>query len=473
MQLKSKRIAGALSVMTASLLAGAGAQAQIDDKPIETSPSVISPQTPNRVSEFDDDTYTDEGLIRIDGAVLVYQEDGGRVRAIEPVVGVTYNFEDKSSLSLKLTADILTGASPFGATPWQETQTLVNPPSTGSSGGGEGEGDDDNDDDSGSGNGDTVTTSDVPANELPIADGFNDKRYAVDVAYTTPWGDDKTARISGGVSLERDYKSFYGNVGFTREFNQKNTTLSASANIEYDISKQRGGHPTPLSLADGTLSGRNKHKTVVGGLIGISQVMNRRWLTQLNYNISSSSGYQTDPYRQISVVDPTTGGPVRYLYESRPDSRLRQSVYFGNKVAVGSAVTDASVRLYHDDWGIDSLTLNLATRIPLSKQFYIKPGVRYYTQSAADFFNYFLLDNQPLPEFSSPDSRLDKFDAITGSLMVGYKTSRTGELYARVSRYEPSAKSSTANAPGYLANRDLFAGTPSTSMVIGYTYAFK
>ena len=472
MQLKPKkpatRIAGALSVMTASLLAGTGVQAQTYDEPITTTPAVSSSRTATEVSELDDDTYTDEGLIRIDGAVLVYQEDDGRVQAIEPVVGVTYNFEDKSSLSLKLTADILTGASPYGATPWSQTQTLVNPPSTGASGGGGEGGDDDNSRGSAE-----VTTSDVAPNVLPLADGFNDKRYAVDVGYSTPWGEDSTASIGGGVSLERDYKSFYGNVGYSHEFNQKNTTFSAAANIEYDISFQRSGHPTPLSLADGTLSGRNKHKTVVGGLVGISQVMSRHWLAQLNYNISTSSGYQTDPYRQISVVDPTTGGPFRYLYESRPDSRLRQSVYFGNKIALGSAVTDASVRLYHDDWGIDSLTLNLAERIPLSKRFYVKPGIRYYTQSAADFFNYFLLDSQALPEFSSPDSRLDKFDAFTGSLMVGYKTSRTGELYARVSRYEPSAKSSTANAPGYLANRDLFSGTSSTSVIIGYTYAFK
>lgn len=459
MQLESKKkkgIASALSLITAGLFAATGAHAQVKDEPITTNQQTAS-QSVQSGTDFNDDTYTDAGLIRVDAAVLVYQEDGGRVRAIEPVFGVTYNFEDESSLSLKFTADVLTGASPYGATPWQDTQTLFNPPSTGASGAVV-----------------EISTTDVPPDVLPIAIGFNDKRYAVDASYKTPWGDGNTVGINLGISKETDYKSFYGGVNFSHEFNQKNTTLSVSANVEYDISSPRGGHPVPLSISDGiSFILDDETKTVIGGLIGISQVMNRRWLAQLNYNISTSTGYQTDPYRVISVVDPVTGGPVRYLNEARPSSRLRQSVYFGNKIAVGSTVTDISARAYHDDWGINSVTLNLATKIPVTNRFYVKPGVRYYAQSQADFFNDFLIDGQALPQFTSPDARLDKFSALTGSLMAGYKTSRTGEIYARISRYEPSGKTNTANAPGYLSGRDLFSGTASTSMVIGYTYAFK
>ncbi|PHQ60320.1 MAG: hypothetical protein COC03_02815 [Robiginitomaculum sp.] len=452
---KSNRIASTLGILTASLLATAGANAQVSGEPIKKG-SMQATQPIQTGTDFDDNTYTDEGLIRIDAAVLVYQEDGGRVRAIEPVLGVTYNFEDQSSLSLKFTADILTGASPYGATLAQGVQTLVNPPSTGASG-----------------SAGTISTTDVPAEVLPIATGFNDQRYAVDASYVTPWGEGNTVSISAGVSKETDYKSFYGGVGLSRELNQKNTTLSASANMEYNVSSPPGGHPRPLTVAGGRFSLENDKKTVIGGLIGVSQVMNRRWLAQLNYNISTSSGYQTDPYRVISVVDSVTGDPVRYLNEARPESRLRQSIYFGNKVALGSTVTDASVRLYHDDWGINSLTLNLAVRTPVTNRFYLKPGIRYYSQSSADFFNYYLVDGQALHKYASPDARLDKFSALTGSLMVGYKTSKTGEIYARVSRYEPSSKTNTSNAPGYLSGRDLFSGTASTSMIIGYTYAFK
>ena len=454
---KNKRIAGTLGLVTASLFAHMGVHAQTpaqdNDAPIANPQPISEPKT----SEFDDDTYTDTGLIRIDGAVLVYQEDDGRVQAIEPVLGVTFNFDDESSLSLKLTADILTGASPYGATPWSQTQTLIDPPATGAS----------------SVDKNTVTSTDVPPDVLPLATGFNDKRYAVDVGYTSPWGGDDTLSISAGISTETDYQSYYGNVGYSHEFNKKNTTFTASANFEYDISSPSGGHPRPLTVANGVLQQEDESKTVIGGLVGISQIVNRRWLAELNYNISTSSGYQTDPYRIISVVDANTGGPLRYLYESRPESRLRQSLYFGNKIALGGTVTDASARAYHDDWGIDSITLNLATRIPLSKRLYVKPGVRYYNQTSADFFNAYLLGGQAFPEFASSDSRLDKFSALTGSLMLGFRTSRTGEIYGRFSRYTPSGKTDTSSAPGYLSGRDLFSGTSSTSLIIGYSYAFK
>jgi hypothetical protein len=78
---------------------------------------------------------------------------------------------------------------------------------------------------------------------------------------------------------------------------------------------------------------------------GVTQVVNRYWLTQLNYSIGSTDGYQTDPYRIISAVDPVTGGPVEYRYESRPKSRLRQSVFWGNKIALGPTVLDLSARI--------------------------------------------------------------------------------------------------------------------------------
>ena len=480
MQLKSKnrrKLAGVLGAMTASLLAG-GVQSQAqtqtvadNDAPIQTSSTQVGYDSgPMDSGAVDADTYTDEGLTRLDGAVLVYQEDGGRVQAIEPVLGVTFNGNDGAALSMHFTADVLTGASPFGATPWSGTQTFIAGVKTGDEG---------KTGSSGkavvtpSGNGVSVVSTDVSPDTLPLATGFNDKRYALDIGYSVPWSKGSVASIGAGGSFEKDYTALYGNLGYTHDFNQKNTTLAVSANVEFDTSKPGIGLPTPFSVMSGALKNGSRNKTTIGGLVGITQTMTPNWLAQLNYTVSHSSGYQTDPYRIISVVNHTTGGPVKYLYESRPESRTRQSVYFGNKIALGDLVTDLSVRGYHDNWGIDSLTLKASEYIPLGRSFYIEPGIRYYTQSAADFFHYFLLDNAALPDFASPDSRLDKFSAVTPSLMVGYKIGRTGEIYARYSHYKPTGKNQQASAPGYLAGRDLFSGATSNSFIVGYSYAFK
>ncbi len=478
MQLKHKsqgRLAGVLGAMTASLLAaGAGAQTGGEDTPIKTNPPVqAQDQGASQAYEsgpVDRETYSDEGLTRLDGAVLVYQEDGGRVQAIEPVLGVTFNGRDGEALSLHFTADVLTGASPFGATPWRDSQTFVagvkagDEGSTGASG---------NTVTTPGNNGINIATTTVEPDTLPLAGGFHDNRYVLDIAYSVPWGKDSLVSIGGGGSFETDYTAIYGNVGYSHDFNQKNTTFSVSGNFEFDTSKPGIGNPTPFSEMSADLKNGNRSKTTIGGLVGVTQVMSRNWLAQINATISYSSGYQTDPYRIISVVDHISGGPTRYLYESRPEKRTRTSMYFGNKISHGDLVTSLSIRGYHDDWGINSITLKASEYIPLGRDIYIEPGIRYYSQSAADFFRYYLLDNQALPEFASPDSRLDKFSAITPSLMVGYKIGKTGEIYARFSHYKPTGKNNQVNAPGYLAGRDLFSGATSNSFIVGYSYAFR
>ena len=59
-----------------------------------------------------------------------------------------------------------------------------------------------------------------------------------------------------------------------------------------------------------------------------------RTIGQLNYSFSTSSGYLTDPYKLLSVVDPVSGEPVPgsgelalYRFESRPDERTKHSIY--------------------------------------------------------------------------------------------------------------------------------------------------
>jgi hypothetical protein len=67
---------------------------------------------------------------------------------------------------------------------------------------------------------------------------------------------------------------------------------------------------------------------VAGVLVGVTQVMSRNWVAQLNYAYDRSQGYLTDPYRILSGVD-GSGSVTGYRYESRPDTRVRQSLYWG------------------------------------------------------------------------------------------------------------------------------------------------
>ncbi len=450
---RPRRISLALGLLTANLLSATAALAAEGDTP----PS---------------DVANELGMTRIDAAVLFYQEAGGRVKATEPVISGTLNATNGDILTAKFTSDILTGATPNGAAPWSGTQTFTTPAHspgktvsvTGSSG-----------------NSTLVTIPGTgviarqytaAAHALPVDSGFKDQRFAGDIGYSTLW--DPDTRLSGGLSAstERDYSAYTVNAGISRDLNHKNTTVSLGLNFEYDLSKPFFGTPSPLTVMSADAKGGNAQKTVMGLVAGVTQVLNRYWLTQLSYSIGESAGYQTDPYRILSVVDPVTGGPLKYLYESRPRNRLRQSLYWGNKIALGPTYVDASARVYQDSWGVKSVTAALADRIPLGSWLYVEPQARYYQQTAANFFTNYLVSGQALPSFASSDSRLSDFHAITYGGKVGLKFTPTSELYVQGEHYKQSGNNHPAGAIGDLATENLFSGVSATSVIVGFTFGF-
>lgn len=468
------RIAQALGLLTANLLAATCAQAQALSPAADAPPDAAAPRV-----GVNDDTESDVGLTRLDSAVLFYQESGGRVKATEPVFSVTMNGTSGAILTGRVTIDTLTGATPNGAAPWSQPQTFVTPAHapgttttvTGASGGSTlvtipGTG--------------TVARQYVtPANTLPVDAGFRDQRTAVDLGYSTPVWDGGRLSFGGSASTERDYRSFSGNAGLSQDFNQHNTTVSVAVEYEHDTSHPFFGTPTPFTVMSAELKGPDQTKSVTSMVLGVTQVVNRYWLAQLNYTVGSSNGYQTDPYRVLSVVDPVSGAPSQYLYENRPGSRLRQSIYFGNKLALGPTVTDASVRFYHDSWGIDSVTTEISERVPVVSWLYVQPLARYYNQTAANFFRDYLIAGQALPAFASSDSRLGKFQAVTYGLKIGVPIAAhsefdipSSEVYLQVQNYKQTGPSQPGGVVPGLAHENFFSGVQALSVFVGWTAAF-
>ena len=463
------RISAALGLLSANLLSATTAHAQSAN-----SGPVLAPAEANRAApDAVDDSASDLGLTRIDSAVLFYQESGGRVRATEPVISAALNDDDGDVLSVKLTSDIVTGATPNGAAPWSQPQTFTTPthaPGATATV------------TSASGNSRIVTLPGsgtvarqytTAANTLPVDTGFKDTRYAIDIGYLQALTPD--LRLSGAVaaSRERDYSSYSGVLGYAEDFNQKRTTASLGLSFEYDQSRPVFGTPTAFAIMSASPKGANKSKTVVGLVAGVTEVVNRYWLAQLNYSVGTTNGYQNDPYRIISVVDPATGAPLQYIYEGRPDNRLRQSLYFGNKLALGPTFADISVRGYHDSWGINSVTVDVSERVPITRHIYLEPQWRYYRQTAATFFDNYLISGAPMPAFASSDSRLGKFSANTVGLKFGYTFRRGSEFYLEADHYKQSGDAHPAGVIPGLANQNLFSGVAANSVVLGYSFAFR
>jgi hypothetical protein len=172
------------------------------------------------------------------------------------------------------------------------------------------------------------------------------------------------------------------------------------------------------------------------------------------------------------VVDPTSGEPVSTLYESRPEQRQTQSVFWENKLAVGPTVTDVSFRYFKDNWGISSQTVDASERINLARAWYVEPNVRFYHQSAANFYQPYLVSNAALPAYASSDTRLSRFDALTYGMKIGFRVSGRSELYLRADYYTQSGEGHPANAIGQLRSQDLFAGTKAAIVQVGYQWKF-
>lgn len=458
---KKPRIAAALCLITANLLASTAAHAQ-------DSRELKAPASETPITNVYDEPVDDLGTTSVDSAVLYYKEDGGRVTAIEPMISVTHVAKNGNVLSAKLTYDSLSGASPNGATPWSAPQTFVVPidepdDATGASG--------------------TVVLNPltgkyerrytVAANTLPTDDAFRDRRGAVDLGFSTAVAENTRVSIGANGSKEKDFTSISGRVGLTHDLNNKATTLSLGLNFEHDKIDPFHHVPTgqtPMSGVEPALESESRN--VLSVVAGVTQVLKPNWLIQLNYSFGSGKGYQSDPYRFVSLLNPGTGAPLQYLYEARPDSRTRHAIYAATKFAFGSFVTDLSARYYHDSWGIDSITLEGSEHIPVGRKFYIEPSVRYYKQSKADFFTYYLPSGAALPRYASADSRLDSFTALSFGGTAGFKLTPKIELYANAEMYNASKSGSYGSLPAGLASQKLFAGADSVSGLVGLKFKF-
>jgi hypothetical protein len=381
----------------------------------------------------------------IDAAVLYYTEDDDRVSAFEPVINGKRDLGDEESLSFKLVLDSLTGASATGAVPSTQVQTFTRP----------------------SGN-DTYT---VDPNETPLDDTFKDTRVSFGMNWVKPIDRNNRRNLGFNLSHEYDFTSASVNALWDRDTNQKNTTYSAGINLEYDYIDPVGGAPEGLT----SMNDQNKNDTddriIVDLLFGVTQVIDKTSLFQLNLSLSESDGYLTDPYKLVSVVDNTTGEPIDQLFENRPDSRSRQSLYGKyRKMLPNKDIFTASYRFMTDDWGIDSHTFDVTYRFKLKQGYFFQPRLRWYTQTEADFYRFFLREGERVPGDASADYRLGEMDATTYGFKFGREIDQRHVWSVRLERYEQTGDSSPSEAFGQLSQQDLRPDVTATIVQVSYSF---
>ncbi len=368
----------------------------------------------------------------LDTSFMHYSE-AERISVSEPQVAARRDFSDNRSLNILVTVDSITGATPLGTLP----ATANTAPNTVTSASGRG-------------------TNPI-IGKIPLSN-MTDTRYALDTTWQQPLGTGYTGEFGADASKETDYISLGANSKLARDFNEKNTTVSLGIAPEFDIGNPNGGQPVPyaIQLAPGSIDGTRDTKWLLSGLAGITQVINPKMLMQFNYGLTYEHGDLNDPYKLLSLVD-SGGNPVSAIYESRPRKRTEQSFYWLTKHNLwDDDVVSFGLRYYTDDWGIRSQTLDFTYHRQSSDHVYWEPHVRYYSQTAADFYDVGLLSGQPLPEFASADLRLAQFDGVTFGVNFGYTMQNGSLLIVRAEYYTQSGDSHPSSAIGAQQAFDLF-----------------
>jgi hypothetical protein len=397
----------------------------------------------------------DSGLLEdwsVDSALAYYHEDG-RIQAIEPVVDVAKVFADGQALNLNVTFDALSGASPNGALTSRTAQTFSSP------------------------SGKLKHQYTTAAGQLPVDPNYQDDRVAVGGSWTVPFTRVDQVSVGGKLSAEDDFYSATVNASIAHDFNEKNTTLSFGVDNEFDSIHPIGGAPVPGSdyeLAEKQTGGKTKDG--VGMLLGVTQVMTRKWLSEFNVSIDRFHGYLNDPYKLTSVIN-SAGGTTGYEYESRPDQRTRRSAYWENRLGWSSQLSTAlSLRYMSDDWGVRSDTAQLHLRWTFAnRERYIEPTIRWYRQTAADFYMPFIMNTEkPTTGYQSSDSRLGAFHALTYGVKYAQKLPGLGsrpesEISIRAEYYQQTFDERVP-VPAGLQGLDLYPGLKAVLVQIGWRF---
>ena len=403
-------------------------------------------------------------------SALAYYHENGRVQAIEPVVNIRIDDGVGESINFNLTYDSLSGSSPNGALPSNKPQTFASPsgkslsaaPHTYTSA-------------SGQTSVESAPIYTTSPGQLPVDPKYHDQRLAVGGSWQMPWSRLTRASIGGKVSYEHDFLSLAANASIAHDFNQKNTTLSLGINGESDAVRPIGGAPLPASDYALFEKTGTKSKNGAGMLLGLTQVMNRRWLSELNLSVDRFTGYLNDPYKIISVID-TIGDTTGYLYEKRPDERTRKSVYLENRVAWSRASAALSLRYMTDDWQIHSDTAQFRVRWwTAGHDQYWEPTVRWYRQTAADFYTPWISSAAtPTLPYASADARLGAFNALTYGLKYAFRLEDAldqpgSEFSVRLEYYQQTFFDKMP-APAALQGLDLYPGLRAILLQVGFSY---
>jgi Protein of unknown function (DUF3570) len=254
---------------------------------------------------------------------------------------------------------------------------------------------------------------------------IREQRYAGDLSVTRylPQG---SVTVGSSYSEENDYIS----RGYSAQANisteDKNTTFAF------------GGSYTTDTINSSNSLAHNMGKRTVGAMVGVTQVLTKQDIVQLDLGYSKGRGYFNDPYKYNDI---------------RPDRRESKTVMtrWNHHFDGPDGTSHLSYRFYTDSFGIRAHTFGLEYLQSLPNEWTVTPSVRFYSQTAADFYlpvdpadprrDSYVGGFWPYsPGLISLDQRLSSYGALTLGIKVSKRIAKDWLVDLKYENYKQRAR---------------------------------
>ncbi|RQO30218.1 hypothetical protein DBR32_11605 [Taibaiella sp. KBW10] len=201
----------------------------------------------------------------------------------------------------------------------------------------------------------------------------------------------KDLTIYGGMgfSVESDYFSYSGRIGFTKEDTKRQRTYHADLQVFND--DLRWGRINESYFKAETLiypaelrykEWYDVYKRYSYNLkLGVTQIINKRNVFGIYPELTYQQGLLSTPFHRIYFSDGSLA------VEQLPESRLKAALALKwNSFSGGRVVLKNTVNGYTDDFGIHALALENETAIKLNREVTLLPNARIYFQKGSPYF---------------------------------------------------------------------------------------
>ena len=272
----------------------------------------------------------------------------------------------------------------------------------------------------------------IPAGEEEVYAHFSgasqEQRYDLSVSGRL-YGATSDLGIGAYISVERDYQALSGSADGSIQLNNQMTTVSGGVSGGYDFieptSVYEAGSTDQAVNEPARFGASGQAKWQVSVFEGVSQIIDMNTVAQASLAFTYKNGYLSDPYRDCPHAE-------NVPCDIRPSTRAIGTLNLGLRKFLpglnGALHTD--YRLFLDTWDTASHTLDFdyyQNWAPDWKfftandiKFQLIPGIRYYLQSKAYFYEVpdindsigGVVYNTDTSRYYSSDPRLAQYGAI-------------------------------------------------------------